>query len=82
MLNVGCHIGLEAMVLGQILGPTGKLFFFEPYSVSYRILQKNIFLNKLNRISTMFKMAVSNKELKGVLWVDPKNTGASEIHTE
>ena len=28
MMNIGCHIGLEAMVLGQIIGPTGKMFFF------------------------------------------------------
>ena len=77
MLNIGCHIGLEAMILGQILGPTGKLFFFEPYSVSYGILQKNIFLNKLNRISTMYKMAVSNREQNGYIMVDMGNTGGS-----
>ena len=82
MMNIGCHIGLEAMVMGQILGPSGKLFFFEPYSVSYRILQKNVFLNNLHRISTMFKMAVSNRRQEGYIFVDSMNTGGSEIHTD
>jgi len=65
------------MIMGQIIGPTGKMFFFEPYSVSYRILQKNIFLNNLHRISTMYKMAVSNREQSGYIFVDGLNTGGS-----
>lgn len=34
VLNVGAHIGIEAMVYGKIAGSTGKLFIFEPYSIS------------------------------------------------
>ncbi len=29
-LNAGSHIGLEAVNLGKIVGPTGKLYIFEP----------------------------------------------------
>ena len=58
------------------------MFFFEPYSTSFRILKKNIFLNNLHRISTMFKMAVSNRRQEGYIFVDNINTGGSEIHTD
>lgn len=35
VLNLGSQSGLEAIVMGKIIGPTGKLFIFEPYSFSY-----------------------------------------------
>lgn len=47
VLNVGSHIGLEAINLGKIVGPTGKLFIWEPVEATYRIVRKNIFLNNL-----------------------------------
>ena len=28
VLNIGSHIGYEGMILGKVIGPTGKLFFF------------------------------------------------------
>ena len=33
VVNIGSHIGLEAIVLGKIAGPKGKLFILEPFSV-------------------------------------------------
>lgn len=39
ILNVGAHVGLEGIVLAKkYAGGTGKLFFFEPYSVSQKLL--------------------------------------------
>lgn len=34
VLNLGSQSGLEALVMGKIVGPKGKLFIFEPYSFS------------------------------------------------
>jgi hypothetical protein len=28
VLNLGSHIGLEAVVMGKIIGPSGRLFIF------------------------------------------------------
>jgi tRNA A58 N-methylase Trm61 len=47
ILNMGSHIGLEAMVLGKIVGETGKLFIFEPDTITNNIVSKNVYLNKL-----------------------------------
>lgn len=34
VLNLGSQSGLEAIIMGKAIGPTGRLFIFEPYSVS------------------------------------------------
>lgn len=31
--------------MGKIIGPSGKMFIFEPYEVSNRIVTKNMELN-------------------------------------
>jgi hypothetical protein len=47
ILNLGSQSGMEAIILGKIIGPNGHLYVFEPSSISYRILLKNIYLNDL-----------------------------------
>lgn len=42
VMNLGSQSGLEALVMGKIVGPTGKLFIFEPYSFSNKLVTKNI----------------------------------------
>jgi hypothetical protein len=42
VLNLGSQTGLEALVMGKIIGEKGKLFIFEPYSFSYELVSKNI----------------------------------------
>ena len=69
LLNVGAHLGLEMLVYGKIAGPSGKVYFFEPYSVSYNMLVKNIYLNKLQSTSVVYKVAASNKTQKGYIVV-------------
>ena len=48
ILNIGSHIGLEAIVLAKKAGPKGTLTIFEPYHVSRKMLRKNICLNNLS----------------------------------
>ena len=54
VLNLGSQTGLEAMVMGKIIGPTGKLFIFEPYSLSNAIVTKNVEINGLKDYTTVF----------------------------
>ena len=35
VLNLGSQSGLEALVMGKIIGPTGHLYIFEPYTFSH-----------------------------------------------
>lgn len=60
ILNLGSQTGLEALVMGKIIGPTGKLFIFEPYSISNKIVTANIELNKLQNITTIYKVGAAD----------------------
>ena len=79
MLIIGSNIGFEGMVIGKIVGPKGKMYFFEPYIISRNILVKNIYINNLKDISTVYPIAASNKKYKTNLIVNMKNTGGAEI---
>lgn len=35
VLNVGAQTGLEAIVMGKLVGDKGRLFIVEPYSFSF-----------------------------------------------
>ncbi len=79
MLNLGSQSGLEALIMGKIVGPTGKLFIFEPYSFSNKLVTKNIELNNLQNITTIYKYGASDTKTKAVIQVAYYNTGGSEI---
>ena len=60
VINLGSQSGLEALVMGKIIGPTGRLFIFEPYSFSNQLITKNIELNNLTNITTIYKVGASD----------------------
>ena len=69
ILNIGSHIGLEAIVLGKIVGETGRLFVVEPYSISYGIVLKNVYLNRLDQITQVYHIGAGNKKTEGYIYV-------------
>lgn len=69
------------MVMGRIAGPKGKLFIFEPYSVTYNMVLKNIHLNGLADMATVYNVGASDHYSQGYISVDLANTGGSEIFT-
>ena len=82
MLNIGSHIGLEAIVLAKKAGPKGSLTIFEPYHVSRKMLTKNIYLNDLESRTTIYGIAASNKKGKGQMQISYENTGGSQVSEE
>lgn len=78
-MNVGSHVAMESMVIGQLIGPTGRLYIFQPYSVSYSIALKNAYLNELENITTIFNIGCAPFQTTGKISVDESNTGASQI---
>ena len=65
------------MTYARISGQTGKLYIFEPYSASFQMIKKNVYLNGLGNITTLYKVAASNKEGKSQIQVRYWNTGGS-----
>lgn len=56
MLNIGAQLGLEAVLMG-LLSEGGKVYAFEPYSVSYRMLVKSVYINDLASRVICYRLA-------------------------
>ena len=69
MVNLGSQTGMEAIIIGQIVGDQGQMFIFEPYSISYRLMVKNIYLNGLNNFTKTYRLAAGMKSAKNKLVV-------------
>lgn len=82
VINIGSHVGLEALVMGKIIGNKGRLFIMEPFSITYNMVLKNVYFNGLDSISTVYNVGASNKYSKGYISVNNINTGGSEIFTD
>ena len=65
--------------MGKIIGPKGRLFIFEPYSFSYELVSKNIELNGLKDITTIYKVGASDTKGTALINVPYNNTGPSDI---
>lgn len=78
-LNIGAQLGLEAIIMAK-LSPKGKGFVFEPYSVSYRMLVKSIYINGLAERVTAYRLAAGARSEELKLKIDRHNTGHSHIH--
>ncbi len=63
--------------MGKIVGPTGKLYIFEPYSFSNQLVTKNIEMNALQNITTIYKIGASDEKSSGEIQVFYSNTGGS-----
>jgi FkbM family methyltransferase len=58
--DAGAHAGATTYFLSKIVGPTGKVFAFEPDDFAYEYLLKNIEMHQLTNVITV-KKALSGK---------------------
>ena len=49
-VDVGAYIGTHALLMGRLVGPTGRVYAFEPQRKNYRELHHNIALNDLDQV--------------------------------
>ena len=54
VLDIGANIGAHTLTLAQLVGPSGRVFAFEPTDYAYGKLQRNLELNPelARRVST------------------------------
>ena len=50
LIDAGANIGLYSIVGSRLIGPTGKVFSFEPSKSTFNLLLNNIKLNKVKNI--------------------------------
>ncbi len=61
VLDIGGHIGLFAVVTAKLVGPSGKVFSFEPTPFTRSVLQQVVSLNQCSEIVEVRGEAVSSK---------------------
>jgi len=71
-VDIGANIGYYSLMASKLVGSSGKVFSFEPWSRNRSILEENINLNNLSNI-TIIPKAVSNEEIDNVKIYLPKN---------
>ncbi len=59
-IDLGAHIGYFTLLAAHLVGPTGKVYAFEPAPKTYRILEKNIALNGYHNVLA-FQKAVADR---------------------
>jgi FkbM family methyltransferase len=62
VIDVGAHIGLYTLIAAKKVGPSGKVIAIEPDPENFKILKKNILLNKLSNVETLECAVYSTKE--------------------
>lgn len=82
VVDAGANIGLTSIHSSKLVGKNGKVFSFEAMPSTFKILEYNIRLNKLNNILPI-NYALGNQE--GEVEIFPKlyiNRGAASLYSD
>jgi FkbM family methyltransferase len=77
-VDLGAHIGLFTLLAARLVGPTGRVFAFEPTPRTRALLQRNIAINGMERCVTVAPLATSDKKAK-VRFVENPISDASSV---
>ena len=61
VLDIGAHIGYYTLQFANLVGPTGKVYAFEPEPKNFELLKKNVQINKHDNVVLIQKI-VSDKD--------------------
>ncbi len=79
VVDAGAHIGYFTLLAARKVGPTGKVYAFEPAPANYALLLKNIAFNGYQNIIPVQK-AVSNSQRTATFFLHPNSVGHSFHH--
>ncbi len=79
VLDVGANLGYYTLLFSQWVGPTGKVYAFEPDPDNFALLQKNVRANRLQNVIPVQK-AVSNRTGGMKLYLSDRNKAGHRIY--
>ena len=79
VIDVGAHVGYYSLLAASQVGPTGKIYSFEPAPSNYELLLKNIELNGFHNVVAARK-AVSNQVGQSTLYLTALDNGRHSIY--
>lgn len=85
IFDIGANVGFYSLLAAEIVGPSGKVFSFEPLPENFNYLKKHIEINGYKNIFP-FQVAVSDKSGLAFLKIEGSNAtghfGSGDIHVE
>src|SRR2546427_266974 len=60
VVDLGAHIGYYTLLAGRAVGPTGKVYAFEPVPSTFTLLVKNIEVNRYESVVATIPKAISD----------------------
>jgi FkbM family methyltransferase len=79
VIDLGANIGYFTLLAAKLVGPTGKVFAFEPEPKNFSYLKKNVELNNYTNVIIEQK-AVSNYNGETKLFICPYDSGHHTIN--
>lgn len=79
VVDIGANIGYHTLQLARAVGPTGRVYAFEPDPENYRLLVKNIEVNGYQNVTAIQK-AVADKAGTLSLYLCEENQGDHRIY--
>jgi len=79
VVDLGANIGYFTLILAKLVGPTGKVFAFEPDPRNLALLKKNVEYNNYKNVIIIPK-AVSNVNDRCTLYTGQKTFGQNKIY--
>ena len=76
IIDVGANVGYYSIELNHVQPKEGKLVCFEPVATTCVQLERNIELNKLQKMVTVFNLGLSDRDLTTTMFL-PKKSGSS-----
>lgn len=78
VIDIGAHIGFYSLIAAEKVGPSGRVFAFEPEIENYKWLKKNVDLNGYQNVKIVTK-AVTEKSGSINLWIG-NSSGSHSIY--
>ncbi|MCX6719016.1 MAG: FkbM family methyltransferase [Candidatus Taylorbacteria bacterium] len=78
VLDVGANIGVYTLKVANLVGPTGRVWAFEPDQNNYSSLTKNVNTNRYGNV-TLINKAVADKTGTSRLFISEENRGDHRI---
>ncbi len=79
VLDLGANIGYYTLIFARLVGSCGKVFSFEPDPENFKILAKNVEINRYRNVY-LTKKAVSDKTSNTLLYLSEANAGDHRIY--
>jgi FkbM family methyltransferase len=78
-VDVGGNIGYYTLIAASVVGPTGRIFSFEPEPSNFEFLRRNVELNGFTNI-TLERLALSSRRETTRLFLNSTNSGGHHLY--